>query len=125
MNRRKAHNESYLTPLFQTMLYKFKSKAAGDVIMLQPNGKQVLQIIGNNAEPKGIIQPAQMAEAISALNVAVAREDADRQAAIELATQEGRSAPVFEAISLRQRAHPFIEMLRKCEAAGKEIVWGV
>ena len=107
------------------MLYKFKSKAAGDVIMLQPNGKQVLQIIGNDAEPKGIIVPAQMAAAIAALNAAIAQEEADRKAAIELALKEGRSAPGFDAITLRQRAHPFIEMLRKCEAAGKEIVWGV
>lgn len=107
------------------MIYKFKSKAAGDVIMLQPNGKQVLQIIGNNGEAKGIIQPAQMAQAIAALNAAIVQEDADRQAAIDLALKEGRSAPGFEAITLRQRAHPFIDMLRKCEAADKEIVWGV
>lgn len=107
------------------MLYKFKSKAAGDVIMLQPNGKQVLQIIGNDAEPKGIILPAQMAAATAALTAAIAQEDSDRQAAIALAMKEGRSAPSFDAITLRQRAHPFIEMLRKCEAAGKEIVWGV
>jgi hypothetical protein len=122
------HNERlpfYPTRLIQTMLYKFKSKAAGDVIMLQPNGQQVLHIIGNDAEPKGIIQPAQMAGAIAALNAAIAQEDSDRQAAIDLALKEGRSAPSFEAITLRQRAHPFIEMLRKCEAAGKEIVWGV
>ena len=28
------------------MLYKFKSKAAGDLIMLEPNGRRVLEIIG-------------------------------------------------------------------------------
>lgn len=107
------------------MIYKFKSKAAGDVIMLQPNGKRVLQIIGNAGEAKGIILPEQMTEAIAALNGAIAQEDSERQAAIDLALGEGRSAPSFDAITLRQRAHPFIEMLRKCEAAGKEIVWGV
>ncbi len=31
------------------MLYKFKSKAAGDVIMLEPNGRRVLEIIGKDA----------------------------------------------------------------------------
>ena len=34
------------------MLYKFKSKAAGDLIMLEPNGRRVLQIIGKDAQPK-------------------------------------------------------------------------
>jgi hypothetical protein len=107
------------------MLYKFKSKAAGDVIMLQPNGQQVLRIIGSDGDARGIILPAQMAGAVAALNAAIAKEDSERQAAVALALKEGRSAPSFEAISLRQRAHPFIDMLRKCEAAGKEIVWGV
>ena len=30
------------------MLYKFKSKAAGDLIMLEPNGRRVLEIIGKD-----------------------------------------------------------------------------
>ncbi|HYF41680.1 MAG TPA: DUF1840 family protein, partial [Ramlibacter sp.] len=42
------------------MLYKFKSKAAGDLIMLEPNGRRVLEIIGKDAGPKGIIQPDEM-----------------------------------------------------------------
>jgi len=28
------------------MLYKFKSKATGDLIMMQPSGDQVLRIVG-------------------------------------------------------------------------------
>src|SRR5438128_398173 len=43
------------------MLYKFKSKAAGDLIMLEPNGRRVLEIIGKDPAPKGIIESAQMA----------------------------------------------------------------
>ena len=54
------------------MLYKFKSKAAGDLIMLEPNGRRVLEIIGKDAAPKGIIQPEQMQGAISALEAAIA-----------------------------------------------------
>ncbi|HQX59570.1 MAG TPA: DUF1840 family protein [Burkholderiaceae bacterium] len=30
-----------------------------------------------------------------------------------------------EQVTLRQRAVPFIDMLRRCQAAGKDIVWGV
>jgi hypothetical protein len=33
--------------------------------------------------------------------------------------------PQLEAVSLSQRAQPFIEMLRRCREAGTEIVWGV
>jgi hypothetical protein len=111
------------------MLYKFKSKAAGDLIMLQANGRRVLEIIGKNTTPgsgdKGIILPEQMAAAIVALQAAVAREEADQQAALAEALRLQKAPPRFEAIGLRQRALPFIEMLRRCQKADKDIVWGV
>ena len=111
------------------MLYKFKSKAAGDLIMLPANGRRVLEIIGKDTSAesggKGILLPAQMAEAIAALQAAVAREEAEQQAAVAEALAQGATAPRFEAISLRQRTQPFIEMLRRCEKAEQAIVWGV
>jgi len=38
------------------MLYKFKSKATGDLIMLEPNGRQVLRLIGKEPTAQGIIE---------------------------------------------------------------------
>ena len=111
------------------MLYKFKSKAAGDVIMLQANGKRVLDIIGrangHDYDASGILRPAQMQDAIAALNAAIDEEDAEQKAAVAQALAEGKKAPPLEAVSLRQLAHPLIEMLKRCEKAGAEIVWGV
>jgi hypothetical protein len=107
------------------MLYKFKSKAAGDLIMLEPNGRRVLEIIGKDAQPQGIILPDQMPAAIDALQAAVERDEAEQKAALEEAKAKGEPPPRFEAVSLRQRAVPFLDMLRRCEKAGKEIVWGV
>jgi hypothetical protein len=107
------------------MLFKFKSQAAGDLIMLEPNGRRVLQIIGKEPDPKGIIEPAQMPQAITALESAIAREEAEHKAVADEAKAKGESAPPSEGVSLRQRAVPFIDMLRRCEQAGKEIVWGV
>jgi hypothetical protein len=63
------------------MLFKFKSKAAGDLIMLEPNGRRVLQIIGKDPGPKGIILPQEMPAAIRALEDAIAKEDAEQRAA--------------------------------------------
>lgn len=111
------------------MLYKFKSKTTGDVIMLQPNGRRVLDIIGKDSAPgtgdKGIILPSEMAAAIAALEAAIAQEDAQRKVAIEKALAENQSPPQFEGVSLRQRALPFIDMLRRCDKANTEVVWGV
>lgn len=107
------------------MLYKFKSKAAGDLIMLEPNGRRVLEVIGKDPGPKGIIEPVQMPAAVAALEAAITREEAEQQAAVEEAKAKGQVPPKSGEVSLRQRALPFIEMLKRCEKAGKEIVWGV
>jgi Domain of unknown function (DUF1840) len=107
------------------MLYIFKSKAAGDVIMLEANGRQVLQIIGKTPDAKGIILAAQMLPAMDALNAAVLADEAAQKSAVEQALAEGKTAPRFEGISLRQRCHPFIDMLRRCHQAGADVVWGV
>lgn len=111
------------------MLYKFKSKTTGDVIMLQPNGRRVLEIIGKDTQAgtgdKGILLPEQMPAAIAALEAAIVKEEAEQKAAVADALARSEPPPRFEAISLRQRALPFIEMLRRCEKAGTEIVWGV
>ena len=107
------------------MLYKFKSKAAGDLIMLEPHGRRILKIIGKDPGPTGIILPPEMAPAVLALEQAVADEEAQQQAALEEARAKGEPVPKFEAIGLRQRAHSFIDMLHRCETADREIVWGV
>lgn len=107
------------------MLYKFKSKAAGDLIMLEANGQRVLEIIGKTSGAKGIILPGEMKAAQAALLAAVAVEEAERDALEAKARAEGKPLPLAEGVSLRMRTHPFVEMLRTCEAEGKDIVWGV
>lgn len=111
------------------MLYKFKSKTTGDVIMLQPNGRRVLEIIGKDTQAgtgdQGIILPEQMPAAIEALLAAITQEEVRRKAAVAQALAQHQPPPRFEPVSLRQRAQPFIEMLRRCEKDGSEIVWGV
>ncbi|MCZ8293253.1 MAG: DUF1840 domain-containing protein [Hylemonella sp.] len=108
------------------MLYKFKSRAAADLIMLEPNGRRVLQIIGKPVDEKqGILQPQDMPAALAALEVAIQQEEARLKSAREEAVARGEEPPKAEDVSLRQRATPFIEMLRRCQKADTEIVWGV
>jgi Domain of unknown function (DUF1840) len=109
-------------------MYKFKSRAAGDLIMLEPNGRQILDILGKPSGPgheKGILLPQDMPAAIAALEAAIAHEEAERARLSEEALSRGEPAPRFEGISLRLRAVPFIEMIRRCHRAEREIVWGV
>jgi hypothetical protein len=105
------------------MLYKFKSKNTGDVIMLEPHGRQVLEIIGKEAGPKGIILPEQMPAALLALRAAIAAEELlePQQQLAQNAEQKSQSP----AIALRHRALPFMQMLDACHRQGDSVVWGV
>ncbi len=113
------------------MIYEFKSRATGTVVMTQKVAEHILGILGKAPEPKGIILPEQMPEAIRVLEAAVAEDrEAERQA-------KAHPKPVSEdederddeertpVVSLGQRAWPFIEMLKDASAAKREITWGV
>ena len=86
------------------MIYKFKSKSSGDVIMLQPNGQQVLTIIGKHSfeEPsvQGILLPEQMPQALTALESAIANEETARRDAEAKAHAEHLPMPQCEACLL-------------------------
>jgi hypothetical protein len=107
------------------MLYTFKSLAAANLIMLQANGARMLQIIGKEPGPKGIVLAEQMPAAITALEAAIAREEAELKEAAAAARAAGESFQEPRDVSLRQRAKPFIDMLKRCHAAKEPIVWGV
>jgi len=107
------------------MIYKFRSKSAGDVIMMGPSGDQVLRIIGKSPAPTGIIEPAAMPAAIAAIERAIVAEDEARKQAEAEAEAEGKKLPPRDAVSLRQRAWPLVEMMKRSHAEGKEVVWGV
>lgn len=109
-------------------MYKFKSRAAGDLIMLEPNGRQILNILGRNdpgSQAQGILLPEHMPEAIEKLQAAIQADENHKAQVMQEAQNKGEPVPRFEGISLRQRAVPFIEMIKRCQKADKEIVWGV
>ena len=105
------------------MIYKFKSQAAADVIMLQANGEQMLTIVGKEPAAQGIITVDQIPAAIVALERAIVvheAAEASRRANPELLVEvEG------DSVMLRQRAAPFIDLLKTSAQAGKDVVWGV
>lgn len=100
------------------MIYKFKSKASGDVIMLGALGDRLLTLMGKEPAAKGIIEPVAFPAAISALQAAIAEEECEQAQAAE----DDAATP---SISLRQRAWPLIDMMQRCQAAQEPIVWGV
>jgi Domain of unknown function (DUF1840) len=107
------------------VIYKFKSKAAGDVIMMGPTGDEMLRAMGREPATQGIVEPAAMPAAIAALEQAIAAQEAERVRAEAEAAAAGERPPPRPGVGLRQRAWPLIQMLKRAHAAGEPIVWGV
>jgi hypothetical protein len=107
------------------MLYKFRSKASGDVIMLPAHGDAMLRLLGREPAPQGIFEVAAMPALLGTLQAAIeqaeaaAPDDEVADSSAEAATDAARR------VGLRQRVWPMIEMLRRCHAAGEPVVWGV
>lgn len=106
------------------MLYKFKSEAGGDVIMLEATGKQLLVMMGKGADAKGILLPEQMAQAKAALEAGIAlEEEAQAQRAQEAGSDSAQASP--QGASLRTRAWPLVTLMERSLKAQVPIVWGV
>jgi len=87
---------------------------------LAPNGDELLRLLGREPAPQGIFEPAAMPALVAALEAAANTED---QARAQAASDD--EATGARSISLRQRIWPMVEMLRRAQAAGEPIVWGV
>lgn len=110
------------------MLYKFKSKVTGDLIMLEANGRQMLTILGKGDAAglaQGILVPGDMPAATAALVQAVAHDDAARATTHASTSPGDKAVERLATVSLRQRATPMLEMIRRCQAENTPIVWGV
>ena len=99
------------------MIYKFKSPATGDLIMLGAHGDQMLRLLGREPAPRGIIEPADMPAASAALLAAITQDEAPPE------DDDGDDRQ--PAVGLRQRLWPVVEMLRRAHAADAPVVWGV
>lgn len=105
------------------MIYKFTSKASGDVIMLGAHGDELMRLLGRQPAARGIVEVADMAAALQALETAIAGEASATGAAPKAsAADESAAEP---AVGLRQRLWPLMDMLKRCQAAGQPVVWGV
>lgn len=119
----------------------FKSQATGDLVMLDKHAEALLQLLGKTAKAAGVLEPADMAHALTVLRAIEDPRDAQAAARAERAAEASAGdeqedekedeAPGLtlsfqdEPVSLRQRAAPFIRLIEQAQAEGKPIVWGV
>jgi uncharacterized protein DUF1840 len=109
-------------------LVVFRSKAAGEIFMFAETSRRILEIIGRQDAPRGVITAEQVPAALQQLVTAVEQEKADAKAAAAAAEQADRRSEATntpQPITLGQRAYPLIEMLRAAERRKVDVTWGV
>ena len=108
------------------MIYKFKSKASGDLIMLGPNGDQLLRLLGREPAASGIFEAADLPVLRRQIEAAVADAEAAAGQGSGGSDGDDQEQPQLEAgVGLRQRVWPMVQMMERSAAAGEPIVWGV
>jgi hypothetical protein len=114
------------------MLFKFKSKAASDLIMLEPDARALLKLMLGDDPVKGIVLVKDLPDTIGRLEAAMALESSQSHARQD---SKGLSAAQADAdtdaqelenlVNLSQRAAPMVQMLKRCMAEKADLVWGV
>ncbi len=102
------------------MAITFKTRASGDVTMLDANAKQVLEIIGKQFGVRGVITVAEAPQAIAALQAAIAAQGDESGP-----DEEAEPVAARNHVPLKTRVWPFIKMLERAQASGKDVLWGV
>jgi Domain of unknown function (DUF1840) len=101
-------------------LVTFRSRAAAEIIMVRDVADRLLEIIGKEAAERGVITPPQIEAALASLEQAVAAERARGEDRVD------DEQPLhLQAVSLRQRAFPLMEMLRAARRRAVDVTWGI
>lgn len=97
------------------MLIRFDTKSA-TITMFGDVGKQLLRLMGQSGSVPGAILAADIPAAVEKLKRGVSAEGA--QPKPDSGPDEGEPD-----VSLKQRAHPLIELLERAGQRGDDVVW--
>jgi hypothetical protein len=106
------------------MLYRFKSQATADLVMLHADAQAALRLMGKDITPEGVISPDQLPQAIEVLQRAWQEDHA-----LRLREETSAPEPLAETddadpdVRLSQRLVPLVNMLELANKAGVAVVW--
>lgn len=109
------------------MVITFRSRAAGDVIMLGDNARQLLKVLGKDPDStQGIVTVEQLPEAIARLEQAIEADRARAREADRADPDGDEDAPrgMAAPVNLHQRGWPLLDLLQRSLAEETPVTWG-
>jgi hypothetical protein len=116
------------------MLISFHSKACADFFMLGAHAQAILELMGKPFSTQGVIAAAQLTVAINALETGLLAQEEHLKATAQTNEPDDAHDPFDDAppllvsdanVSLRQRAWPLMDMMKRSQAKQVDVVWGV
>ncbi len=104
------------------MIVRFEAKV-GSFIMMGDIAVQLLKMMGHSGTVPSAILAGDIPKALAQLKAALAEAaKAPPEPEPDREEQEGRPEP---AVSLRQRAHPLVDLLERSASKGCDVMWTV
>jgi hypothetical protein len=104
----------------------FRSDAAADIMMFDDIAKRMMEIIGREFSPRGIITVAQLPDAITQLRAAATEDRIAHAGAYDRPEfEEVPGQPRRAYVGLAPRIVPLAEMFEYSLKADKPVLWGV
>ena len=107
------------------MIYLFTSAVGPRVTYTGVVGDEILRHAGKTPGPRGVIPVAEIDAVVARLGLAVAHEASASKLAAPQAQSEDEEEPQPPEIPLERRLVPFLELLARAKAAGKDVTWGI
>lgn len=110
-----------------SILVKFKSKAAGDIVMYREHAGPLFQIMGLELNERGVIEADQMAQRVAPLKAAFEQAKQAQKTQPELDTTDldpEELRAIKNQVGLHQRAFPLLNMMEAAAAKGVDVHWG-
>ena len=107
------------------MIVTFRTKAAGELIMLGQHALPLLEAAGKTTDtlndPRGVFTPEQLPAAIRGIEhaVSIAKEPKFNE------DDPAEAAKAKQHVALRQRAYPLLELLQKAQNKGVDVMWEI
>lgn len=98
----------------------FKSQADADLVMVSAHAQALLQALGKSPEGPGILELPDMPAAVALLEGL-----SDEGPVLEGLDEEAREVLAEQFVSLKKRAWPLVQMIRRAQAEEVPVVWGV
>jgi Domain of unknown function (DUF1840) len=115
-----------------TMLVRFKSKAAAEVLMYEEHAKRILELIHKDVR-MGVVTAEEMPSAVARLEKEITESrlhPTSEEVQHDVIAHHGDAGDDNEHeqvqfVSFATRAYPLLEMMRAALHGGNDVMWGV